>query len=460
MYKDPAPSLKQGTCSARKYTVQSVPIQYPSKNRGKPVAMSGYLERVERAVRAVAAGRFVVVIDDEDRENEGDLILAASHATPDAIGFMVRHTSGLICAPMTGERLDELQLPLMVTDNADLHGTAFTVSVDAVGTGTGISAADRSMTLRTLADDSTTATDLNRPGHVFPLRYRPGGVLKRAGHTEAAIDLIELAGLPSVGVISELVNADGTVARADDLARFTSEHGLIMISVEDLVRYRRRGEQLVKRTAEARVPISGQQARAIVYESVLDGIEHVAVVFGDPAMESERGTLVRVHSECLTGDVLGSQRCDCGAQLERSLTAIADHGCGAVIYLRGHEGRGIGLAHKLRAYNLQDHLGLDTIDANLELGLPIDSREYGIGAQILSDLGIQRVRLMSNNPEKYRGLAGHDIEIVERVPVVIRQSDESRRYLQAKHGRMGHLLEHQSELHDQWPLAGTASMDV
>ncbi len=395
---------------------------------------------VPDAIAAIARGDFVVVVDDSDRENEGDLIMAAEKVTPEAIAFMVRHTSGVICAPLTAERLEELRIPLMVPENnSEGQGTAFTVSVDArQGTTTGISAADRAATIRALAAPGTRADALTRPGHIFPLRYREGGVLKRAGHTEAAVDLARLAGLTPAGVLAEIVNDDGTMGRLPDLHVFCETHGLPLISVDDLIRYRNASEKLVRRVAAARVPTTHGEFTAYGYESVIDGTEHVAMVMGEVA--GRHDVMVRVHSECLTGDVFASRRCDCGMQLELAMSHIAAEGAGVVVYLRGHEGRGIGIGHKLRAYALQE-LGRDTVEANLELGYPADSREYGIGAQILADLGVTTIRLMTNNPAKYGGLSGYGLEIVERIPLVVPADGENLRYLRTKREKLGHLLE-------------------
>jgi 3,4-dihydroxy 2-butanone 4-phosphate synthase/GTP cyclohydrolase II len=398
---------------------------------------------IENAIDAIARGEAVVVVDDANRENEGDLIIAAEKTTPDTMAFMVRHTSGVICMPLEGARLDELQLPMMVAENTTAYRTAFTVSVDAKrGTTTGISAADRTTTVHALIDAETRPDDLARPGHIFPLRYREGGVLKRAGHTEAAVDLARLAGLSPAGVLAEVVNDDGTMSRLPELERFATEHGLAMISIADLIRYRRHREKLVKRVSEARIPTKYGEFTAYVFESLLDGTEHMAFVRGEVAGKSN--VLVRVHSECLTGDVFGSIRCDCGLQLDLALERVADEDEGVIVYLRGHEGRGIGLGHKLRAYTLQDQ-GRDTVEANVELGFPIDSREYGIGSQILVDLGITTMRVMTNNPAKYGGLEGYGLEIVERVPLRSRPTDENIAYLRAKQEKMGHLLEIEDE---------------
>jgi 3,4-dihydroxy 2-butanone 4-phosphate synthase/GTP cyclohydrolase II len=397
------------------------------------------LAPIEDAVAAIARGEIVVVVDDEDRENEGDLIMAAEFATAEKIAFFVRHTSGVICLPLTKERCDQLDLPLMVHDNTESHRTAFTVSVDyRHGTTTGISAADRATTIQALIDPATKPKDLARPGHIFPLQYREGGVLKRAGHTEAAVDLARMAGLEPAGVLCEIVNEDGTMARVPDLERFCAEHGLLMISIADLIRYRRQGEKLVKRVAEGRVPTDWGEFTCYAYESLLDGETHLAMVRG--AVQGEDDVLVRVHSECLTGDVFGSLRCDCGVQLDAAMQKVAEEGLGVVVYLRGHEGRGIGIAHKLRAYELQDE-GRDTVEANLELGLPVDSREYGIGAQILVDLGITTMRLMTNNPTKRGGLEGFGLEITGRVPLESTPNPENIHYLRTKRERMGHLLD-------------------
>ncbi|MGH9114836.1 MAG: bifunctional 3,4-dihydroxy-2-butanone-4-phosphate synthase/GTP cyclohydrolase II [Acidimicrobiales bacterium] len=395
---------------------------------------------IPKAVEAIAAGGMVVVVDDEDRENEGDLIVAAEHATPEAMAFFVKHTSGLICASITAERADELDLPLMVEKNTESQRTAFTVTVDCrAGTTTGISAVDRSLTARALVDPRTRPDDLARPGHLHVLRARDGGVLKRAGHTEAAVDLARLAGLYPAGVLCEVVTDDGMgMARRDDLETFAERHHLPLVSIADLVRYRRQTERLVVRTADARLPTEFGEFRCVAYQGVLDGETHLAFVMGEPA--GQRDVLVRVHSECLTGDVFGSRRCDCGAQLRFALRRIADEGLGVVVYLRGHEGRGIGITHKLQAYELQDG-GLDTVDANVELGLPVDSREYGIGAQILVDLGVTTMRLMTNNPAKRGGLEGFGLKIVERVPVHTVPNEENVRYLRTKRDRLGHLFE-------------------
>jgi 3,4-dihydroxy 2-butanone 4-phosphate synthase / GTP cyclohydrolase II len=394
---------------------------------------------IEEAIAAIGRGEIVVVVDDADRENEGDLIMAADAVTPSKIAFFVRHTSGVICAPLLGERLDELELPLMVVGNTESHRTAFTVSVDyRHGTTTGISASDRAATLRALADPATGPADLARPGHIFPLRYAEGGVLKRAGHTEAAVDLARLAGRAPVGVLCELVNEDGTMSRLADLEAFARRHGLLLISIADLIAYRRRHERLVRRVAEAPIPTPFGIFTAIGYESTYDGEQHVALVRGDVA--GKQNVLVRMHSECLTGDVFGSLRCDCGTQLHDALRQIAEHGEGVVVYIRGHEGRGIGILHKLQAYKLQDG-GLDTVEANLTLGFPADLRDYGTGAQILVDLGLSTLRLLSNNPAKRAGLEGYGLEIVDRVPLQTTPTNENLRYLQTKRDRLHHELD-------------------
>jgi 3,4-dihydroxy 2-butanone 4-phosphate synthase / GTP cyclohydrolase II len=394
---------------------------------------------IPEAIEDIRQGRLVVVVDDADRENEGDLIMAAEKVTPEAIAFIVRHTSGVICMPVVGDRLDELEIPLMVAANTDQRRTAFTVSVDARrGVTTGISAADRAATIRTIIDSNTTPEDLSRPGHIFPLRYREGGVLKRAGHTEAAVDLARLAGLYPAGVLCETVNDDGTMARLPDLARFAASHGLKIISIADLIEFRRQREVLISKVAEASIPTPFGEFRSYAYESVVDGRTHIALVLGD--IGDGEGVLTRVHSECLTGDVFGSLRCDCGAQLDRAMTLIGEEGRGVVLYIRGHEGRAIGITHKLRAYELQDR-GRDTVEANLELGFPADQRDYGIGAQILVDLGVRTMRLLTNNPDKRAGLQGHGLSIVERIPLKIEPTPQNIRYLRAKQEKMGHLLD-------------------
>ena len=405
----------------------------------EPLPPSG-LDSVERAIADIAAGKAVVVVDDEDRENEGDLIFAAEKATPELVSFMVRYTSGYICVPLEESDCDRLDLPPMFHTNQDKRGTAYTVTVDARnGVSTGISATDRARTIRLLADPTTTPEDFTRPGHVVPLRARAGGVLRRTGHTEAAVDLCRMAGLRPAGVLCEVVSQKdvGDMARLDELTVFAHEHDLAIISIADLVAWRRRTEKQVVRVAEANIPTRHGDFRAVGFESILDRTDHVALVRGD--IGDGANVLVRVHSECLTGDVFGSRRCDCGPQLDAALQAVAEEGRGVVLYMRGHEGRGIGLMHKLQAYQLQD-AGSDTVDANLELGLPADARDYGIGAQILVDLGIHTMRLLTNNPAKRAGLEGYGLEIVERVTLPVHPTPENLRYLRTKRDRMGHDL--------------------
>jgi 3,4-dihydroxy 2-butanone 4-phosphate synthase/GTP cyclohydrolase II len=399
-------------------------------------------EAVGTALEALTAGRMIIVTDDADRENEADLVLAAESVTEAEMAFLVRHTTGIICAPMPAARADELRLQPMVAENTDKHGTAFTVTVDLAGTGTGVSAAARAATVRALADPDLRPDQLCRPGHVFPLRARAGGVLVRAGHTEAAVDLLRLAGLSGVGVIGELVTDDGAMRVGTDLYTFAAEHGLPVLAIADLVRYRGATERMVEPAATSTMPTRFGDFRAVAYRNTLDGTEHLALILGDvtAAGISARGALVRVHSECLTGDILGSLRCDCGAQLEQALRAIAAEGCGALVYLRGHEGRGIGLAHKIRAYSLQDQ-GMDTVEANTAQGLPVDSRSYGIGAQILADLGVRRIRLLTNNPAKYGGLDGHGLELVDRVGIATTPTPHNVRYLRTKRDKMSHALD-------------------
>jgi 3,4-dihydroxy 2-butanone 4-phosphate synthase / GTP cyclohydrolase II len=400
------------------------------------------LDTVERAVADIAAGRAVVVVDDEDRENEGDLIFAASKATPDLMAFLIRYSSGVVCAPVTAPTLDRLGIPLMTPHNRERMRTAYTVSVDARdGVTTGISAADRAHTVRTLIDSATEAFEVVQPGHVFPLRYAEGGVLVRPGHTEAAVDLARLAGLEPAGVISELVNDDGTMKRGGQLREFADEHGLAMISIEQLIHHRRRYENHVQRVAVTRLPTAHGDFTAYGYRITIDGSEHVALVYGDLAAApgTPAPVLTRVHSECLTGDVFSSSRCDCGPQLEEALELIAKEGRGVVVYLRGHEGRGIGLVAKLQAYQLQDG-GRDTVDANLDLGLPADARHYGAATQILRDLGVGSVRLLTNNPDKVTSLEEYGVPVTERVPLTPRPNDHNIGYLITKRDRMGHHL--------------------
>ena len=397
------------------------------------------LAKIEDALADIAAGRMVVVVDDEDRENEGDIIVAADKVTTEHITFMVRHCSGIICVPMEHERLERLNLPLMIPENSESMGTAFTISVDGKkGVTTGVSAEDRVRTIEALIDPESQPSDLARPGHIFPLRYTEGGVLRRAGHTEASVDLARLAGLFPAGVLCEVVNEDGSMARLPDLERFAEEHDLKIISIADLIAYRRRYEKLVHRVTEVRIPTAYGSFKAVAYESH-DGRMHVALVKGEPS--GKDNVLVRVHSECFTGDVLGSIRCDCGIQLSEAMRKIDDEGEGVVVYIRGHEGRGIGLRHKLEAYALQDG-GLDTVEANLELGFSPDARDYGVGAQILADLGISTMRLLTNNPTKRAGLEGYGLEIVDRVPLQTDPNPENLHYLQTKREKLGHILDH------------------
>jgi 3,4-dihydroxy 2-butanone 4-phosphate synthase / GTP cyclohydrolase II len=398
------------------------------------------LDTVELAIAEIAAGRAIVVVDDASRENEGDIVFAASKATRELLAFTIRYARGLICVPMLGEDLDRLQLPPMTSDNQEHMGTAFTISVDARdGITTGISAADRARTIRTLVDSATEPYEIVRPGHVFPLRYAEGGVLRRAGHTEAAVDLARLAGLTPAGVVAEIFNDDGTMARLPQLRAFADEHGLALISIAQLIEYRRHSELTVRRVVETRVPNQHGEWRAVGYQNSVDGTEHLALVLGDLDAPGEP-VLVRMHSECLTGDVFGSQRCDCGTQLAAAMAAIAAEGRGVVLYLRGHEGRGIGLLSKLRAYQLQD-AGADTVDANLELGLPADAREYSTGAQMVADLGVRSLRLLTNNPAKIAGLSGFGIEVTGRVSLPVAATEDNLRYLIAKRDRLGHQLD-------------------
>jgi 3,4-dihydroxy 2-butanone 4-phosphate synthase/GTP cyclohydrolase II len=396
------------------------------------------MDTVERAVADIAAGKAVVVVDDEDRENEGDLIFAASKSTAELMAFTIRYSSGVICVPVTAPTLDRLGIPLMTPHNRERMRTAYTVSVDARdGVSTGISAADRSHTVRTLIDSATEAFEIVQPGHVFPLRYAEGGVLVRPGHTEAAVDLARLAGLEPAGVISEIVNDDGTMKRGQQLREFADEHGLAMISIEQMIHHRRRHETHVERVAETRLPTAHGDFTAYGYRITVDDGEHLALVHGD--VSGDEPVLTRVHSECLTGDVFGSRRCDCGPQLDEALERIVEEGRGVLVYLRGHEGRGIGLVAKLQAYQLQDG-GRDTVDANLELGLPADARHYGAATQILRDLGVTNVRLLTNNPGKVTNLEEYGVRVAERVPLTTRPNDHNLQYLLTKRDRMGHHL--------------------
>jgi 3,4-dihydroxy 2-butanone 4-phosphate synthase/GTP cyclohydrolase II len=393
---------------------------------------------VEDAVAAIARGELIVVVDDEDRENEGDLTMAASKVTPEAVNFMVKHGRGLLCLALTPARLDLLEVPLEVADNSSRRETAMCVSIDAkAGTTTGVSAADRAHTIRVAIDPETRPRDLARPGHVFPLRAREGGVLVRAGHTEAAVDLARIAGETEAGVICEVMNQDGTMARVPELAKFARRHGLLMITIADLIRYRMRTEGLVKRAAQASLPTEHGPFKINVYESLVDGKTHVALVRGDIGDGAD--VMVRVHSRCLTGDVFHSTRCDCGSQLDTAMERIAQEGRGVLLYLH-QEGRGIGLANKIRAYELQDQ-GLDTVEANERLGFKPDQRDYGIGAQILRDLGIRTMRLLTNNPRKFIGLEGYGLSVVESLPLEISPATEfTRKYLKTKKDKLGHEL--------------------
>ena len=398
------------------------------------------LDPVEQAIADIAAGRPVVVVDDENRENEGDLVIAAEKATPEIVAFMMSECRGMICAPMEGDELDRLELPQMVRQNTESMRTAFTITVDAGpehGVTTGISASDRATTLQLLASGTAQPTDFVRPGHIFPLRARPGGVLVRDGHTEAAVDLARLAGLRPAGAIVEIAGEDGRMLRLPELIPFARKHGLTIISIEDLIAYRRSSEPTVKREARTQLPTAFGDFTAYGYRSTVDGVEHVALVHGEIGDGAD--VVVRVHSECLTGDVFHSLRCDCGPQLESAMEHIAAEGRGVVVYLRGHEGRGIGLLSKLRAYELQE-LGRDTLDANLELGLPADARDYGVGAQILKDLGVHSVRLLTNNPEKADALVRHGLDVTDRLPMPVRAGEHNLRYLRTKRDRMGHDL--------------------
>jgi 3,4-dihydroxy 2-butanone 4-phosphate synthase / GTP cyclohydrolase II len=396
------------------------------------------LAPIEQALAVVAAGGMVIVVDDDDRENEGDLVMAADAADAASLAFMVNHTSGVICVPMLGEDLQRLDIPMMVVRNEDPKGTAYTVSVDArAGVDTGISAADRARTIQVLADPGSLPDDVGRPGHVFPLRYQPGGVLRRPGHTEAAVDLARLAGRRESGVIAELVNADGTMQRRPDLERFAEAHGLLIVSIADLIAFRRRTESIVERVVETTVPTPYGEWRAIGFRSNVDDQDHVALVLGEPSENDE--VLVRMHSECLTGDVFRSLRCDCGAQLDLAMSMIAAEGVGVIVYVRGHEGRGIGLIDKLRAYQLQDE-GADTVDANLRLGLPADARDYGMGASILVDLGLRTVRLLTNNPVKRAALGGFGLIVRDRVGLEVAPNERNAAYLATKIERFGHEL--------------------
>lgn len=394
-------------------------------------------DSIESALEDIRQWRMVIVVDDADRENEGDLVMAAEHATPEAVNFMARFGRGLICVPTTAERLRQLGIESMVTQNRESFKTDFQVSVDAAtGVTTGISAHDRARTIQVMADPTATPTDLVQPGHIFPLRAKPGGVLQRAGHTEAAVDLARLAGCRPIAVICEVMNTDGTMARLPQLRRFARRHRLKLISIEDLIHYRRTRERLVEREESVQLPTEHGEFELHLYRSRLDGQAHIALTMGE--VSGEEPVLVRVHSECLTGDVFGSCRCDCGPQLRQAMRQIAQTGRGVIVYMR-QEGRGIGLPAKIRAYKLQEH-GLDTVEANLKLGYPSDLREYGLGAQILADLGVRRIRLLTNNPKKVVGLQGYGLEIVEQVPIRVPPNPHNERYLKTKRDKMGHLL--------------------
>jgi 3,4-dihydroxy 2-butanone 4-phosphate synthase / GTP cyclohydrolase II len=415
------------------------PATEPAPARPAPAQALAGVAALNHAVAALAEGRMILVIDDEQRENECDMVVAAESLTLAQMSFMVRHGTGIVCVPMESGRLDELRLPLMSMENTEAHRTAFTIPVDHVSAGTGVSAADRVATIRALADPSAQPGDFRRPGHVFPLRYAEGGSVRRAGHTEASVDLLRMAGRSPVAVICELVNDDGSMCRPDELARLAATRDLPVVTVADLVRYRRATEQLVAETGTALLPTPHGTFRATSFRSIPDDEEHLALVLGDvtTAGPGDPGVLVRVHSECLTGDVLGSLRCDCGTQLTQSMRLIADEGRGIIVYLRGHEGRGIGLGHKLRAYALQE-TGRDTVDANRDLGLPDDSRHYGAGAAIIAALGARRIRVITNNPAKYGGLRGFDLDIAGRVAIPPVVTPENLHYLRTKRDRMGH----------------------
>lgn len=394
------------------------------------------LDRVEEAIYELMRGKVIIVVDDEDRENEGDFLALAEKATPEVINFMITQGRGLVCLPITAERAEELDLQPMVAQNTDNHGTAFTVSIDHKDTTTGISAYERSLTVKAIMDPNAKASDFRRPGHMFPLIAKKGGVLRRAGHTEAAVDLARMCGAYPAGVICEVIKEDGTMARLPDLVEIAKTYDLKLISVKDLIHYRNEKEKLVTREVEVRMPTDYGEFRAVAYTNDVDNKEHVALVKGE--INGDEPVLVRVHSECLTGDVFHSHRCDCGPQFEAALRQIEEAGRGVLLYMR-QEGRGIGLINKLKAYKLQEQ-GLDTVDANLKLGFPADLRDYGIGAQILKDLGIRQIRLMTNNPRKIKGLEGYGLEVVERVPIQMKETEDNTKYLHTKQTKLGHLL--------------------
>ena len=395
---------------------------------------------IEEAIADIKEGKMVVVVDDEDRENEGDLVMAAEKCTSESVNFMIRFGRGLVCAPLTSQRVSELDLPLMVNHNTDSHGTAFTVSVDCWGTKTGISSLERANTINKLIDPEAKPTDFNRPGHVFPLQAKDGGVLRRAGHTEASIDLARLAGLSPAAVICEIMNEDGSMARVPELMEFVQEHGLKIITIAELIQYRMKKEKLIRAGATADLPTVFGDFKLFAYDNSLDNKTHLAMVKGE--IDGDKPVLVRVHSECLTGDVLGSLRCDCGTQLSQALKQIDEAGSGVLVYMR-QEGRGIGLLNKIKAYELQDN-GRDTVEANEDLGFPADIRDYGLGAQILVDLGVKKIRLLTNNPRKVKGLEGYGLTLVERVPLEISPDTHNCRYLQAKKDKLGHFLNYQN----------------
>lgn len=414
--------------------------------------MTSVMASVPEALEDLRAGKMIIVVDDEDRENEGDLVMAADKITPDAVNFMARYGRGMICLPTTKQRLEELGLPMMVENNTSRHGTAFTISVDAIhGTTTGISSQDRAITIKTFAESSARPSDLARPGHIHPLRAVDGGVLVRAGHTEAVVDLVRLSGLGESGVLCEILSEDGTMARLPELMRMAEEWGLKIVTIADLIKHRRTHEKLVNKFAECKIPTKYGDFIAHGYQATVESSPYIALVMGD--ITDGTPTLVRIHSGCFTGDVLGSLRCDCGDQLHAAMKLIAEEGKGVIIYIYHHEGRGIGLVNKLKAYVLQDH-GADTVDANVLLGFPSDVRDYSIGAQVLVDLGVKRIRLMTNNPGKYVALQGYDMEIVERVPVVCVLNADNKKYMNTKRERMGHLLD--AELFDGCEMCGSS----